>query len=73
MNGVSFASARACSTTTTAVADAAGARLFVPVHHQTFQLSHEPFDEPIARAEAALAAERGRLVVRHVGDTSRIV
>jgi L-ascorbate metabolism protein UlaG (beta-lactamase superfamily) len=56
-----------------AMADAAGARLFVPVHHQTFQLSHEPFDEPIARADAALAAERGRLVVRQVGDTSRIV
>jgi L-ascorbate metabolism protein UlaG (beta-lactamase superfamily) len=56
-----------------AMADAAEARLFVPVHHQTFQLSHEPFGEPIARADAALAAERGRLVVRHVGDTSRIV
>jgi L-ascorbate metabolism protein UlaG (beta-lactamase superfamily) len=56
-----------------AMADAAGARLFVPVHHQTFQLSHEPFDEPIARAEAALAGERGRLVVRQVGETSRVV
>jgi len=56
-----------------AMADAAGARLFVPVHHQTFRLSHEPFDEPIARVDAALAAELGRLVVRHVGDTSRIV
>lgn len=55
-----------------AMADAAGARLFVPVHHQTFRLSHEPFDEPIARADAALAAERGRLVVRQVGDTCRI-
>jgi L-ascorbate metabolism protein UlaG (beta-lactamase superfamily) len=56
-----------------AMADAAGARLFVPVHHQTFRLSHEPFDEPIARAEAALAAERDRLAVRQVGDTIRIV
>jgi L-ascorbate metabolism protein UlaG (beta-lactamase superfamily) len=56
-----------------AMADAAGARLFVPVHHQTFQLSHEPVHEPIARAEAALAAEQDRLVVRQVGDTTRII
>ena len=55
------------------MADAAGALLFVPVHHQTFRLSHEPFDESIGGADAALAAERGRLVTRHVGDTSRIV
>jgi len=55
-----------------AMADAAGARLFVPVHHRTFQLSHEPIDEPLARVDAALAAEQGRLVVRHVGDTIRI-
>ena len=55
-----------------AMADAAGARLFVPVHHKTFQLSHEPFDEPIERAEAALAAEADRLVVREAGDTVRV-
>jgi L-ascorbate metabolism protein UlaG (beta-lactamase superfamily) len=55
------------------MADAAGARLFVPIHHQAFQLSNEPFLEPIERAEAALAAERDRLVVRKVGDTARII
>src|SRR5688572_25596856 len=55
-----------------AMANAAGARLFVPVHHKTFQLSHEAFDEPIERTEAALAAEADRLVVRDVGDTARI-
>jgi L-ascorbate metabolism protein UlaG (beta-lactamase superfamily) len=55
-----------------AMADAAGARLFVPVHHQTFQLSRESFHEPIERAEAALAAEADRLVVREVGDTARL-
>jgi L-ascorbate metabolism protein UlaG (beta-lactamase superfamily) len=54
------------------MADAAGARLFVPVHHKTFRLSNEPIDEPIGRAEAALAAESGRLVVREVGDAVRI-
>jgi L-ascorbate metabolism protein UlaG (beta-lactamase superfamily) len=51
------------------MADAAGARLFVPVHHQSFQLSREPFSEPIERAQAMLAAERGRLALREIGET----
>jgi L-ascorbate metabolism protein UlaG (beta-lactamase superfamily) len=51
------------------MADAAGARLFVPVHHQSFQLSREPITEPIERAEAALAAEQGRLAIREIGQT----
>jgi L-ascorbate metabolism protein UlaG (beta-lactamase superfamily) len=55
------------------MADAAGARLFVPVHHRSFQLSREPFDEPIERAQGALAAEAGRLVLREVGETAAIV
>jgi L-ascorbate metabolism protein UlaG (beta-lactamase superfamily) len=55
-----------------AMADAVGARLFVPVHHQTFRLSREPFDEPIGRVEAALAAERDRLAVREIGQTVRV-
>ena len=52
-----------------ALADAAGARLIVPVHHQTFELSREPFHEPIERAEAALSKESGRLAVRAIGQT----
>jgi L-ascorbate metabolism protein UlaG (beta-lactamase superfamily) len=56
-----------------AMADAAGARLFVPIHHQTFKLSNEPMDEPLARAEAALVSEAGRLVVREVGETVVLV
>jgi L-ascorbate metabolism protein UlaG (beta-lactamase superfamily) len=55
-----------------AMADDAGARLFVPIHHKTFHLSHERFNEPIERTEAALAQEADRLVVRDVGDTARI-
>jgi L-ascorbate metabolism protein UlaG (beta-lactamase superfamily) len=51
------------------MADAAGARLFVPVHHRSFALSREPVDEPIARAEQMLAAERGRLAWREIGET----
>ncbi|MEP7118225.1 MAG: MBL fold metallo-hydrolase [Acidobacteriota bacterium] len=52
-----------------AMADAAGARLFVPVHHQSFALSREPVREPIERAERMLAAEAGRLAWREIGET----
>lgn len=52
-----------------AMADAACARLFVPVHHQTFRLSNEPYNEPIERAAAALQAEHDRLAVSEVGET----
>ena len=52
-----------------AMADAAGARLFVPVHHQSFQLSKEPFHEPIERTQAALASEQDRLAIRAIGET----
>jgi L-ascorbate metabolism protein UlaG (beta-lactamase superfamily) len=52
-----------------AMADAAGARLFIPVHHQTFRLSRETDREPIQRAEAALAREQGRLALRDIGET----
>jgi L-ascorbate metabolism protein UlaG (beta-lactamase superfamily) len=55
-----------------AMADAAGARLFVPVHHQSFQLSREPVNEPIERTQAALAAERDRLALREIGETVTI-
>jgi L-ascorbate metabolism protein UlaG (beta-lactamase superfamily) len=56
-----------------AMADAAGARLFVPIHHKTFQLSRESFHEPIERTEEALSSEMGRLVVRDIGETARVV
>ena len=52
-----------------AMADAASARLFVPVHHRTFRLSNEAYDEPIERAAAALHAEHGRLAISDVGET----
>jgi L-ascorbate metabolism protein UlaG (beta-lactamase superfamily) len=51
------------------MADAAGARLFVPVHHQSFQLSREPLYEPIERTQMALAAERDRLALREIGQS----
>jgi len=55
------------------MADAAGARLFVPVHHQSFALSREPFMEPIERAQDALAEERDRLAIRQIGETAVLV
>ena len=55
------------------MADAAGARLFVPVHHQSFQLSREPFLEPIERTQTALSAEADRLALREIGETRVIL
>src|SRR5204863_8141497 len=40
-----------------AMANAAGAKYIMPVHHQTFRLSFEPFREPIERFTAALQNE----------------
>lgn len=54
------------------MADAAGARLFVPIHHQSFRLSREPLMEPIERAEAMLAREQGRLALRAIGETATL-
>jgi hypothetical protein len=62
-----------CDCVCGAMADAAGARLFVPVHHQSFRLSREPIKEPIERAERMLAAERGRLALREIGETAVIL
>ena len=51
------------------MADAAGARIIVPVHHQSFALSREPLHEPIERAERMLREEQGRLGLREIGET----
>lgn len=52
-----------------AMANAAGADHIMPVHHQTFRLSAEPFREPIERFEAALQAEPERIALREIGET----
>jgi L-ascorbate metabolism protein UlaG (beta-lactamase superfamily) len=52
-----------------AMADAAGARIIVPVHHQSFRLSNEPLMEPIERLQEALARESDRLALREIGAT----
>jgi L-ascorbate metabolism protein UlaG (beta-lactamase superfamily) len=52
------------------MANAAGARLILPVHHQSFRLSNEPFLEPIERLQQALANEPERLAWRALGETA---
>lgn len=52
-----------------AMADAAGTRHILPVHHQTFKLSNEPALEPIERLQAALSREPGRIAVKQIGET----
>jgi L-ascorbate metabolism protein UlaG (beta-lactamase superfamily) len=51
------------------MANATGARFIVPVHHQTFRLSAEPFHEPIERFEAALSKTPERIALREIGET----
>ena len=51
------------------MATAAGARFILPLHHQTFRLSFEPFREPIERFEAALSDEPERIALREIGET----
>ncbi|MEO6872037.1 MAG: MBL fold metallo-hydrolase [Chthoniobacterales bacterium] len=52
-----------------AMADAASARFILPMHHQTFKLSFEPFCEPIERFVEALADEPERIALREIGET----
>jgi L-ascorbate metabolism protein UlaG (beta-lactamase superfamily) len=51
------------------MANAAGAQFIMPLHHQTFRLSFEPFREPIERFEAALGMQPERIALRKTGET----
>jgi L-ascorbate metabolism protein UlaG (beta-lactamase superfamily) len=55
-----------------AMADAAGADYIMPVHHQTFRLSAEPFREPIERFQSALQHAPHRIAAREIGETFKI-
>jgi L-ascorbate metabolism protein UlaG (beta-lactamase superfamily) len=44
-----------------------GARWLVPIHWDTFVLSHEPVDEPINRLLIAAGAEKDRIVLKEHG------
>src|SRR5260370_31548556 len=50
------------------MANAAGARFIMPVHHQTFRLSFEPLREPIERFETALRKTPERIALRELGE-----
>ena len=50
------------------MADGAGARFIMPVHHQTFRLSFEPLREPIERFAAALSKTPERIALREIGE-----
>jgi L-ascorbate metabolism protein UlaG (beta-lactamase superfamily) len=50
------------------MANDAGAEFVMPVHHQTFPLSREPFLEPIERTLAAAGRHSDRVAVRRVGQ-----
>jgi len=50
----------------------AGARAFVPIHHETFKLSAEAMTEPAARLRAALADGPPELLSVSVGETFRV-
>ncbi|MCC6858713.1 MAG: MBL fold metallo-hydrolase [Bryobacterales bacterium] len=49
----------------------AGAERFIPVHHQTFQLSREPFLEPIERLQEAAGRSQDRIVIERIGQEFR--
>jgi L-ascorbate metabolism protein UlaG (beta-lactamase superfamily) len=51
------------------MANDAGAQFIMPVHHQTFRLSFEPFREPIERFQAALRDQPERIALREIGET----
>jgi L-ascorbate metabolism protein UlaG (beta-lactamase superfamily) len=51
-----------------AMANAAGAERIVPIHHLTFDLSNEPWEEPLDRLLTAVGKAEDRVVVRRIGD-----
>jgi L-ascorbate metabolism protein UlaG (beta-lactamase superfamily) len=50
------------------MAEQAGAEHILPVHHKTFQLSREPYTEPIERLLSAAGASPERVAVRDIGQ-----
>ncbi len=50
------------------MANDAGADRFLPVHHQTFALSREPYLEPVERLMMAAGREPDRVVLQRIGQ-----
>jgi L-ascorbate metabolism protein UlaG (beta-lactamase superfamily) len=55
-----------------AMANQAGAEFVLPVHHRTFKLSSEPYDEPIERLINASGSAEDRIAVHEIGDEFRL-
>jgi L-ascorbate metabolism protein UlaG (beta-lactamase superfamily) len=51
-----------------AMANDAGAESVLPVHHRTFHLSREPYNEPIERLLQASGRAEDRIQVREIGE-----
>ncbi|HEY4359792.1 MAG TPA: MBL fold metallo-hydrolase [Bryobacteraceae bacterium] len=51
-----------------AMAGHAGAEFVLPVHHRTFNLSNEPYGEPIERLLLAAGSAEDRIAVREIGE-----
>lgn len=50
----------------------AGADRFLPVHHRTFELGREPFDEPIERFHDAAGSQTDRIALSGIGQQVHI-
>jgi L-ascorbate metabolism protein UlaG (beta-lactamase superfamily) len=55
------------------MANHAGAEFVLPVHHQTFQLSREPYLEPIERLLTAAGPNTDRVALRQIGGEFHLV
>jgi len=53
------------------MANEAGAEFILPIHHQTFRLSREPYFEPIERAYAAAGSATDRIALGQIGQEFR--
>jgi L-ascorbate metabolism protein UlaG (beta-lactamase superfamily) len=51
-----------------AMANHAGAEFVLPVHHRTFRLGNEPYEEPIERLLLATGSCEDRVPVREIGE-----
>jgi L-ascorbate metabolism protein UlaG (beta-lactamase superfamily) len=51
------------------MANDAGAKYILPIHHTTFRFGRETYTEPLERFETALSAEKERIALRHAGET----
>jgi L-ascorbate metabolism protein UlaG (beta-lactamase superfamily) len=54
------------------MAEDAGTEFFLPLHHQTFALSREPYWEPIERVDRAAGRNPDRVAVHRIGQEFRI-